>query len=60
MQADLKKMQVDDVEDWLRTQPKDRFIAFLCHYGAQADRAARYAREDEYREAYSLGGARMQ
>lgn len=58
--ADLREMEEDDVGDWLKTQPKNRFIAFICHYGVQADRAARYAREKGYEKAYSLGRARLQ
>lgn len=58
--VDLRKMQEDDVEDWLDTQPKDKFIAFICHYGVQADRATKLARKKGYENAYSLGGARLQ
>lgn len=57
--VDLRKMDEDDVGEWLQSQPKSRFIAFLCYYGVQSDRAAKYARSKGYYQAYSLGGERL-
>lgn len=57
--VDLRKIDIDDVGEWLTTQPTDRFIAFLCEYGVQADSAARYARRKGFHMAYSLGGERL-
>lgn len=57
--ADLREIDADDVEEWLQTQPKERFIVFLCNYGVQADRAAEYARKKGYYQAYSLGGEKL-
>ncbi len=52
----------DDVTDWLREtltrEGKERFLAFWCDYGVQADVAADGARRMGYTMAFSLGGER--
>ena len=48
--------------DWLREtltrDGKERFLAFWCDYGVQADAAAAGARRMGYTMAFSLGGER--
>lgn len=52
----------DDVTDWLREtltrEGKERFLAFWCDYGVQADAVADGARRMGYTMAFSLGGER--
>lgn len=52
---DLRKIDEDEVDDWLSNQPKDKFIVFECEYGVRSDRAATFARNKGYNQAYSLG-----
>lgn len=52
---DLRKIEEEEAYDWLCTQPKDKFIVFICEYGVRSDRAAIYARNRGYDQAYSLG-----
>ena len=54
----LEIMTLDNIKEWLDGQPKDRFMAFWCDYGTQADEAAACARKLGYESAFSLGGAR--
>lgn len=51
---DLRKIDEDEVEDWLSNQPKDKFIVFECEYGVRSDRAAIFVRNKGYNQAYSL------
>lgn len=57
--VDLREMDIDNLGEWLETQSKDQFIAFLCNYGVQSDRAAEYARGKGFYQAFSMGGARL-
>ncbi|MCD7884311.1 MAG: rhodanese-like domain-containing protein [Lachnospiraceae bacterium] len=57
--ADLREINMDNLEEWLSTQKKDRCILFLCDYGVRSDQAAKYARRKGYYQAYSLGGERL-
>lgn len=58
--VDLRKMSMEATVDWLKTQPKEKCILFLCEYGVQSDQAAKYARSIGYHQAYSMGGVRLQ
>ena len=55
-------MVPEEVTDWLREElsrdGQERFVAFWCDYGVQADAAADQARSMGYEKAFSLGGER--
>lgn len=51
-------LETESVGDWLSTVNKDRFVAFICDFGIQADEAASYARARGFFKAVSLGGWR--
>lgn len=45
----------DQLEKLIRLYPKNRYLFFLCSSGSSADTAAREARQNGIRRAYSMG-----
>lgn len=51
-----EKLNIEDLDLFLRHKSSRQPIFFLCRSGMQADQAARSARRKGYRKSFSLGG----